>query len=80
MTTPFNRRTLLGTTLIGGAAMAAGISPAAAQLKILLRLSAPATATDQRAVGLNEKFGPAIKDFADSATLERHPVQAGHRE
>ena len=65
MTTPFNRRTLLGTTLIGGAAMAAGISPAAAQLKILLRLSAPATATDQRAVGLIEKFGPAIKDFAE---------------
>ena len=65
MTTPFNRRTLLGTTLIGGAAFAAGVSPAAAQQKILLRLSAPATATDQRAVGLIEKFGPAIKDFAE---------------
>ncbi|MGL4324059.1 MAG: sialic acid TRAP transporter substrate-binding protein SiaP [Beijerinckiaceae bacterium] len=65
MTTPFNRRTLLGTTLIGGAALAAGVSPAAAQQKILLRLSAPATATDQRAVGLIEKFGPAIKDFAE---------------
>lgn len=65
MTTPFNRRTMLATTFLGGAALAAGFTPAAAQQKILLRLSAPATATDQRAVGLIEKFGPAIKDFAE---------------
>lgn len=63
-----SRRALLRNTVaagVGGAALAAGVSPAQAQQKVLLRLSAPATATDQRAIGLIEKFGPAVKDFAE---------------
>ena len=62
--TAINRRTLLSGAAGLGLASAAGL-PASAQGKVLLRLSAPATATDQRAIGLIEKFGPAIKDFAE---------------
>lgn len=68
MTMSIDRRALLRTTLaasVGGAAVLSGMAPAAAQAKILLRLSAPATATDQRAVGLIEKFGPAVSAFAE---------------
>ena len=32
---------------------------------VQLRLSGPMTATDQRAIGMIEKFGPAVKGFAD---------------
>ncbi|MEQ1613629.1 MAG: sialic acid TRAP transporter substrate-binding protein SiaP [Hyphomicrobiaceae bacterium] len=62
--TTINRRTLLSGAAGLGLASVAGL-PASAQGKVLLRLSAPATATDQRAIGLIEKFGPAIKDFAE---------------
>jgi TRAP-type transport system periplasmic protein len=48
-----------------GAALAAGVLPAAAQAKLVLRLSSPATPTDQRALGLINHFGPAVKDFAE---------------
>jgi tripartite ATP-independent transporter DctP family solute receptor len=40
-----------------------------AEKKVLLRLSAAASATDQRAVALVEKFGPAVSEFA---TFEPH--------
>jgi TRAP-type C4-dicarboxylate transport system substrate-binding protein len=61
------RRTLLSTAT---AAAALGLAPAArAQDKILLRLSSPASETDQRAVALTEVFGPAVADFA---TFEPH--------
>jgi tripartite ATP-independent transporter DctP family solute receptor len=43
-------------------------SPAFAQ-NVLLRLSSPATETDQRAVALTEVFGPAVSSFA---TFEPH--------
>lgn len=46
-----------------GAAMAAGLGPVAAQ-GVTLRLSSPASPTDQRAVALTEIFAPAVKDFA----------------
>jgi TRAP-type C4-dicarboxylate transport system substrate-binding protein len=63
-----NRRNILAG--LAGAALGGALSrPALAQNKILLRLSSPASPTDQRAVGLMEKFGPAIKDFA---TFEPH--------
>ena len=63
-----DRRTLIHNMIlagIGSTTFATVVSPAQAQEKILLRLSSPATATDQRALGLIDKFGPAIKDFAD---------------
>jgi tripartite ATP-independent transporter DctP family solute receptor len=39
-------------------------SPAAAQDKITLRMSTPASATDQRSVALEEVFAPAVAEFA----------------
>lgn len=66
MNSHFTRRTLLG---VSAAAMAVatlavgGVSQAFAD-SIQLRLSAPATPTDQRAVALTEVFGPAVAGFA----------------
>ena len=58
------RRQMMG--LAAGAAVAATTGlPAMAQNKVVLRLSSPATATDQRALGLIEKFGPAVASFAE---------------
>jgi tripartite ATP-independent transporter DctP family solute receptor len=60
------RRALLGATAAALVALSfAGISPAAAQDKVTLRLSAPATPTDQRAVAMTEIFAPAVADFAN---------------
>ena len=56
------RRTLAGG--IAAAALAAGTRGAAAQQAIQLRLSSPATPTDQRSVALMEVFAPAVKGFA----------------
>ena len=66
MTMTITRRTLLGTTV---AATLVGFSVPALAENIVLRLSSPATATDQRAVALTEIFAPAVKDFA---TFEPH--------
>ena len=44
-------------------------SPAVAQDKITLRMSTPASATDQRSVALEEVFAPAVAEFA---TYEPH--------
>ena len=55
------RRLLVGAAGIAAAGFGA---EAMAQEKPVLRLSSPATATDQRAIALVEKFGPAIADFA----------------
>ncbi|WP_254695481.1 TRAP transporter substrate-binding protein DctP [Oceanicola sp. D3] len=49
------------------AAMLAG--PAAAQDKVTVRMSTPASETDQRSVALAEVFGPAVSDFV---TYEPH--------
>jgi TRAP-type transport system periplasmic protein len=70
--TAFTRRAFLGTTAAGLVAGGfAGLSPyrAMAADKVLLRLSSPATPTDQRAVALIDVFAPAVADFA---TFEPH--------
>ncbi|MEZ5535901.1 MAG: sialic acid TRAP transporter substrate-binding protein SiaP [Thiolinea sp.] len=56
----------LGSITIAVALGATGLANAA---DLKLRLSSPASETDQRAVALTEKFGPAVKDFA---TFEPH--------
>ncbi|HSC28774.1 MAG TPA: TRAP transporter substrate-binding protein DctP, partial [Vicinamibacterales bacterium] len=56
------RAILVGAALASAAALA---SSAVAQDKITLRLSSPASATDQRAVALTEVFAPAVADFAN---------------
>ena len=61
----FNRRMLLGAALAGAVVLS---GPAFGQ-GVTLRLSTPATPTDQRSVALTEVFAPAIKDFA---TLQPH--------
>lgn len=78
----FTRRAALRATLAGaaaGALLAQGMSPAMAQ-GVTLRLSSPASPTDQRAVALTEVFGPAIKDVATfqphwNATLFRQGTE-----
>jgi tripartite ATP-independent transporter DctP family solute receptor len=64
------RRALLGFAAIAALAvlLLAGAQPAHAQ-KVLLRLSSPATPTDQRAIALTEVFAPAVASFA---TFEGH--------
>lgn len=70
MTYRIARRALLGAAAAALAAVSfAGFAPARAQDNTLLRLSAPATPTDQRAVALTEIFAPAVADFA---TFEPH--------
>lgn len=54
------RRTFIGAALAGAAVLSA---PAFGQ-GVTLRLSTPATPTDQRSVALTEVFAPAIKDIA----------------
>jgi tripartite ATP-independent transporter DctP family solute receptor len=56
-----------GALALATAAILAG--PALAQDKITLRMSTPASETDQRSVALAEVFGPAVADFA---TYEPH--------
>jgi tripartite ATP-independent transporter DctP family solute receptor len=68
--TGITRRALLGSAaLVAGAGLGMSVLRAAAADKVLLRLSSPATPTDQRSVALTEIFGPAIADFA---TFEPH--------
>ena len=55
--------TIARRTLLSAAAMAAALSlapVASAQDKITLRLSSPASETDQRAVALTTVFAPAV--------------------
>ena len=71
MSVTLDRRAALRAGMIfglGGAAAAAGVSKALAE-NVKLRLSSPASPTDQRALALIEVFGPAVKDFA---TFEPH--------
>jgi len=65
------RRAFLGTTATAlTTASLAGLSGRAfAEDKVTLRLSSPATPSDQRAVALTEVFAPEVKDFA---TFEPH--------
>lgn len=69
--TTITRRAFLRTSASAAVLASAGglfSSPAFAQ-SVLLRLSSPATETDQRAVALTEVFGPAVSSFA---TFEPH--------
>lgn len=69
MTIAFTRRAMLGSMMAAGVAgpLLSRSTPALAQ-GVTIRLSAPATPTDQRAIALMEVFGPAIKDFATFQT------------
>lgn len=57
------RRTLMTTAV--AASLAFSAASVLAQTKIKLRLSSPASATDQRAVALTSVFAPAVAAFAD---------------
>lgn len=57
------RRALL--TVAAGALAAATALPTLAQDRITLRMSTPATETDQRSISLVTVFAPAVADFAD---------------
>jgi TRAP-type C4-dicarboxylate transport system substrate-binding protein len=68
MSMKLTRRQALGAA--AGSALAASVGAgfagrARAADKITLRLSSPATPTDQRAVALTDVFGPAVSSFAD---------------
>lgn len=63
MITKFTRRTLLALTAVAIA------GPAFAADKVTLRMSTPASETDQRSVALAEVFAPAVAEFA---TYEPH--------
>ncbi|MCB1433144.1 MAG: C4-dicarboxylate ABC transporter, partial [Alphaproteobacteria bacterium] len=63
-----NRRVLLGTAM-SAAAFGVSALPTRADDKIVLRMSTPATETDQRSVALASVFGPAVAEFA---TYEPH--------
>jgi TRAP-type transport system periplasmic protein len=56
------RRTIMAAALAAATMLSTGA--AVAQDKLVLRLSSVNSATDQRAVALDTKFGPAIADFA----------------
>ncbi|MBA5775870.1 sialic acid TRAP transporter substrate-binding protein SiaP [Stappia sp. F7233] len=64
MTISMTRRGLMTAAAATTLALSLG-SAAFAQDKIKLRLSSPASETDQRAVALIEKFGPAVAEFAE---------------
>ena len=56
-----NNLTRRAFTVLAAMALAA---PAFAQDKVTLRMSTPASETDQRSVALAEVFAPAVADFA----------------
>jgi TRAP-type C4-dicarboxylate transport system substrate-binding protein len=62
-----SRRTLMGAgaTALSAAGLARLTTPARAADKITLRMSTPASPTDQRSVALADVFGPAVAGFAD---------------
>ena len=68
MNTSLTRRALLGATAVALTVLSTA-QLAFAQDKVQLRLSAPASETDQRAVALTEVFAPAVSEFA---TFEPH--------
>lgn len=59
-----DRRTFLAASAATLAAGGFGIGRTAAADKVTLRLSSPATETDQRALALTSVFGPAVANFA----------------
>jgi tripartite ATP-independent transporter DctP family solute receptor len=67
METTLSRRSIVAAA--AAASLSAFAGPSFAQDKLKLRLSSPASATDQRAGALTSVFAPAIADFA---TFEPH--------
>ena len=63
MTFALTRRALVATAAAG--AILASATTGFAQDRVTLRLSTPATETDQRSVALAEVFAPAVAEFAD---------------
>ncbi len=63
MTFSITRRTIL--TSVAAVAVLASSPAAIAQDNITLRMSTPATETDQRSIALAEVFAPAVAAFAD---------------
>ena len=61
-TSPLRRR-LLASAVAASVVLASGT--ALAQEKVRLRLSSPASATDQRAVALTTLFAPAVASFIE---------------
>lgn len=57
------RRTTL--KLLGATVAASAVRPAFAQDKIRLRMSTPASPTDERSIALEKVFGPAVAEFAE---------------
>ncbi|WP_349368934.1 TRAP transporter substrate-binding protein DctP [Salinarimonas sp.] len=66
MLNSWSRRSVIGAVAALALATTSGAAPAQ---DVTLRLSSPATPTDQRAVALTEVFAPAIAEFA---TFEPH--------
>lgn len=62
MTNQIRRRTALAG--IAGAALAGTFAGSARAQGVTLRMSTPATPTDQRSLGLEQVFGPAVRSFA----------------
>ena len=63
MTFSLTRRTIL--TSVAAVAVLAASPAAIAQDKVTLRMSSPATETDQRSIALAEVFAPAVAGFAE---------------
>ncbi|MCK5933674.1 MAG: TRAP transporter substrate-binding protein DctP [Fulvimarina manganoxydans] len=61
---PITRRLLLACGFAFAGATALGSSLAFAQDKVTIRMSTPASETDQRTIALAEVFGPAVEGFA----------------
>jgi tripartite ATP-independent transporter DctP family solute receptor len=66
MTLKSTRRAFFGaaSAVVLSVSLFAASAPVPAQDKIKLRMSTPATETDQRTVALSEVFAPAVADFA----------------
>lgn len=61
----FSRRTVMSGITAAALSLSAGGVAHAQDDNIVLRMSTPASATDQRSVALEEAFGPAVSEFAD---------------
>lgn len=61
----FTRRSMISTATAAALAVTGLTAMPAFAADLVLRMSTPASATDQRSVGLETIFGPAVADFAD---------------
>jgi tripartite ATP-independent transporter DctP family solute receptor len=61
----FTRRSMISTATAAAIAVTGLTAMPAFAADLVLRMSTPASATDQRSVGLETIFGPAVADFAD---------------